>query len=146
MPPLVIQKEYGLSPIQQDALNIRMEVFVEEQHIPYELELDDLDTVTTHYVGYQGTLATVTARLQIKAEQNQGYIQRVATIRAARNQGYGKELINYILRDARKAGLASLSLNAQITALPFYLKSGFIEAGDWFLEADIPHKNMILKL
>lgn len=144
MQDLRIQKEYGISPTQKDAFTIRMNVFVEEQQIPYELELDDLDAVTTHYVRYQKNIPIVTARILTKPEQ--WYIQRVTTLETARNQGYAKQLMDHILLDARKAGITTLRLNAQITALPFYAKSGFIEMGEFFLDADIPHKTMILKL
>lgn len=86
----------------------------------------------------------VTARILAKPEQ--WYIQRMATLETARNQGYAKQLMDHILLDAHKAGITTLRLNAQITTLPFYAKYGFIEIGEFFLDADIPHKTMILEL
>jgi len=133
------------SPIFKDALNIRLSVFVDEQGVPEELERDDFDVITDHLVGYQCDQPVTTIR--IKAEADQWHIQRVATVKTARGHGYAKQLIEYsIQRATAEPKIIKLVLGAQLTAIPFYEKLGFKVIGPEFLDADILHREMELKV
>lgn len=133
------------SPIFKDALNIRLSVFVDEQGVPEELERDELDTSTNHFVGYKDDQAVTT--LRIKTEDNQWHIQRVATVKAARGHGYAKKLIENTIQSATaEPKIIKLVLGAQLTAIPFYEKLGFKVIGPEFLDAGILHREMELKV
>lgn len=131
----------GKGAIYNDALSIRLAVFVDEQQVPRELEYDDLDTQAKHWVGYVDNHPVVTIRTL--STDSGIHIQRVATIKSARHQGYARELLNKILQTL---GPNYFYLGAQLTAVKFYEKLGFKVMGEPFIEAGIQHKNMELNL
>ena len=121
---------------------IRLEVFVREQGVPLALEKDEHDEDATHFlVTTSNHLNIATARLL-----SGGHIGRMAVLAEYRNQGIGKSILKSIIEFAQKSNLDKLYLNAQVTAIPFYEKSGFITEGNEFLDAGIPHKKMTLTL
>lgn len=125
----------------EKAKSVRKAVFIEEQGIDPALEYDDLDPVCVHFVGEVEDEPVTTARLRI-VENGTGKVERVATLQAARGQGYAKKIMLEIEQVARKQNLHELKLGAQLTALPFYERLGYSAYGDEFLDADIPHKMM----
>ena len=137
-----IKYEYGdQSDIYKDAIKIRKTVFIEEQGVPEDIELDHLDYKTTHYVGYVDGEPVTTARIY-EDPIHEYHLQRVATLKEHRGKGYGKELVIFIERSLRHKPDAKIWLSAQDTALPFYKKMGYSTLGDGFMEADIPHHSM----
>lgn len=129
------------TPGYQDALAIRRAVFIDEQGISPELELDGTDADKMHYVGYVAGNPVTTARIDMLAG-NRLKIQRVATVQAARHHGYAGELIQQIIRDATTSEIKRIELDAQITALAFYRGLGFQTIGEPFEEAGIQHQTM----
>lgn len=99
---LKIHKCYGISKVQQDAFLIRQEVFIKEQAVPFNIEYDELEPLTTQYVGYIQQNPVTTARILNKKEKNIWYIQRVATLKSARHKGYAKQIMQHIIDDAKK--------------------------------------------
>ncbi|MDH5767324.1 MAG: GNAT family N-acetyltransferase, partial [Gammaproteobacteria bacterium] len=77
--------------------------------------------------------------------KSDGQIGRMAVLKEWRNQGVGKLLLDALLNYAKKSAYPEIYLHAQLTAIPFYEKSGFIIHSDEFMDAGIPHKTMILK-
>jgi len=142
----IVKKDFGLGTLRDAALAIRQDVFVTEQNVPLALELDDLDDETTHYVGFVGDQAVATARVAVNPATNNWHIQRVATDRQFRGHGYAAKVMQTIIADARANHAKTLDLGAQITALGFYEKLGFIGEGEIFMDAGIQHRNMILIL
>ncbi len=126
----------------KDAAMIRHEVFVEEQHVPVEEELDDRDAVCLHVVAYdaQGT-PVGTGRLL-----PDGHIGRMAVRRAERGKGIGSLLLTRLIDEARRQGHPFVVLAAQLHAQPFYAAHGFAAEGPVFLDAGIDHINMRLML
>lgn len=143
---LIVSKEYGAGALSREALAIRQTVFVGEQGVPIELEIDDLDDSTTHYVGFTESHAVTTARVLVNQDGSNWHIQRVATLSDARGHGYAAKIMQEIIADAKEAGVHTLDLGAQVSALGFYEKLGFEAEGDVFLDAGIEHRNMVLKL
>lgn len=143
---LIVSKEYGLGSFSKDALSIRQTVFVEEQGIPLELELDDFDSRTTHYVGFTAAKPVTTARVSINDQDNGWHIQRVATLSEARGHGYAAKLMKTIISDAKEAGIHKLDLGAQVSSRGFYEKLGFKPVGEPFMDAGIQHIEMILTI
>lgn len=130
------------SKIYQDALNIRHEVFVAEQKVPVNLEIDDLEDQTEHIVLYKDDEPIGTARIYDLG--NAIYkVQRVATKKEVRGQGYGAALMKQIERKIKEIGGSQIILGGQNTALPFYEKLGYTIDGAEFMDAGIPHHNMI---
>ena len=127
---------------------IRMIVFVEEQAVPPEEELDAYDVTATHFLTRcltplpeNPTGIVATARL-IDKGSGTGKIGRVAVLREYRGRGIGSLLMRTIEAHARDQGYTRLILEAQCHAIPFYEKLGYIAEGDIFLDAGIEHRLM----
>lgn len=128
--------------LRGDAGMIRFEVFVDEQNVPAELELDDMDAPSLHAVAYDATgLAVGTGRLL-----PDGHIGRMAVRKAARGKGIGGALLQALLGKARERGDTRVVLNAQTGAASFYLAHGFAISSEPFHEAGIEHVEMTLAL
>ncbi|MDR3240693.1 MAG: GNAT family N-acetyltransferase [Lactobacillaceae bacterium] len=140
---LIISKQYGTGQLSDWALEIRRQVFINEQNVPLDLEIDDLDDKTTHYVGFRGDQPITTARVLVNEEENSWHIQRVATLANERGHGYAHKIMQTIIEDAEIAGVKHLELGAQLTAQAFYEKLGFRTFGTTFMDAGIEHINMI---
>ena len=123
----------------RDALHaIRDEVFVREQHVPAELERDALDATCTHALArlLDGT-PVGTARLT-----PDGHIGRMAVLAGWRGQGVGAALLQALIDEAGRRGMAQLALSAQTHALGFYRRFGFLPEGEVYEEAGLPHQVM----
>ncbi|MCF6164696.1 Acetyltransferase GNAT family [Furfurilactobacillus rossiae] len=145
-PELDIEQLKGTDgKVYEDAVSVRLAVFVDEQGIDKELELDGHDEDATHYVGYDHGTPVVTARVKA-LDDDLLQIQRVATIDWARHRGYAVALINQITADAKENGFKTLYLEAQETAISFYAKQSFEAYGQPFLEANIWHRKMTKEL
>jgi len=120
----------------KDALRaVRRKVFVEEQHVPEELEWDDEDERCQHVIALAGDGAPIgTGRLL-----RNGHIGRMAVIKEWRGSGVGSAIMKHLLGLARSTGKEVVRLHAQTHAAGFYAKHGFKEEGEEFMEAGIPH-------
>ena len=124
--------------MQADAKPIRMEVFVQEQNVPADLEMDDRDAACLHAVAYDAAGTPLgTGRLL-----PDGHIGRMAVLRSARGAGIGGAILKGLMEKARERGDQKVVLSAQTHAAEFYLAHGFAMAGDVFHEAGIPHIEM----
>ncbi|WUR15961.1 GNAT family N-acetyltransferase [[Empedobacter] haloabium] len=122
----------------RDAAAIRTEVFVREQNVPAELEMDDKDAVCLHAVAYDAAGVPVgTGRLL-----PDGHIGRMAVLPSARGTGVGGALLQGLMAQARTRGHRGVALSAQTHAAPFYSAHGFQQAGEEFFEAGIAHVEM----
>jgi predicted GNAT family N-acyltransferase len=129
----------------QDAYHIRKQVFIEEQGVPEEMELDEHDPSAKHVLAYQSNLCVGTGRLVLLASHH-AQIGRMAVLPSFRKQGIGKALLLKLIALAKAEGVLALTLHSQVTAIPFYAKLGFIVEGPIYDEAGIPHRNMMLLL
>lgn len=123
--------------LRADATPVRHAVFVLEQKVPVELELDELDACAMHAVAYADGEPVGTARLL-----PDGQIGRMAVMPGRRGCGVGSQLLEAMLKLARDRGDRSALLHAQLQAIPFYRKHGFTAEGDVFLDAGIEHVSM----
>ena len=119
------------------AAPIRFAVFVEEQGVPPEIELDEMDAACIHAVAFTGEQAIATARLL-----PDGHIGRMAVLKNWRGRGIGRRVLDALTAEARRLGHRELALSAQVHAVPFYRAHGFVEQGEEFLEAGIRHQAM----
>ena len=120
---------------------IRRQVFIEEQNVPEELEWDEYDESSIHFLALHDGKAIAVARLK-----PDGQIGRMAVLSSYRQQGIGSRLLVFILKFAASKNLDQVYLHAQTSAIPFYEKHGFITQGAIFYEANIPHRGMLKKI
>lgn len=144
---LEIKHTYGLTNITEDAKGIRESVFVQEQGISPDLEFDDQDSNGIHYVGYGTDTDQPITTARIHLQDNLWHVGRVATVKEMRGQRFGKTLLEQIIKDAQNVPeihVVGLTLGAQVQASDFYKRLGFVQVGDIFQEAGIPHIEMVL--
>ena len=122
--------------------SVRRSVFIEEQKVPEELEWDEFDETSQHIIALDNSDHPIgTGR--IKAD---GQIGRMAVLKNWRNKGIGKSILDELLKIASQSKHDEIYLHAQLTAIKFYEKSGFIINSDEFMDAGIPHKTMIRRI
>ena len=117
-------------------------MFVIGQNVPEDIEMDEFDQEATHVLAYWNEISAGTARWRITNEGTK--LERFAVLDEYRNKGIGKALVEYILKEVR--GSEKIYLNAQEFVIKFYEKHNFVSVGKRFLEAGIPHKQMVYKL
>lgn len=123
------------------ALDLRVRVFVDEQGVDAEEELDHLDAGSLQIVGVDEKSVTATCRLR-DLGGGQWKLERMAVDRRVRRNGVGGRLLAGAEREARERGAAEMVLHAQRRAESFYASHGYRPEGDTFLEAEIEHVRM----
>ncbi|MFA6805983.1 MAG: GNAT family N-acetyltransferase [Bacteroidales bacterium] len=122
---------------------IRMQVFVIEQNVPSNEDWDK--EPSENYLIYNdqnlpiGTMRWREAEGKIK-------IERVSVLKEYRNQGYGEQLMKFVLEDIKRLNITKkqIILHSQLLAIPLYERLGFVKYGEIFYEAEIPHYAMRL--
>jgi predicted GNAT family N-acyltransferase len=129
-------------PEDAEALaQVREQVFVLEQGVPPELEWDGRDVEALHLLAEDTMGCPIgTARLLPG-----GHIGRMAVLPSWRRRGVGRALLKGLLAACRERGESLPHLNAQLTAVAFYRRLGFIPEGAEFTDAGIPHQHMLLR-
>lgn len=121
-------------------LALRSAVFVEEQGVPAALEHDALDAIATHLVLDDGGVIVGTCRLVSRDGVTR--LGRMAVARGRRGEGLGAALLAFAHEVAAAEGSGAMELHAQLTARPFYERSGYAAVGAGYEEAGIPHVTM----
>jgi YbgC/YbaW family acyl-CoA thioester hydrolase len=141
--PLIELRIGDWAQMQQDAMKVRVEVFVDEQQIPLAMEQDPADELSLHAVAYNRLgMPLATGRL-LPPQQGQGRIGRMAVKRVLRESGLGSQVLQALIAAAGQRGDRSVSLHAQRSAEGFYARSGFAPQGDGFEEVGLPHIEMV---
>ena len=128
----------------EGAMGVRFRVFVGEQNVPMEEELDETDASATHVIvvlnraGQEGEVIA-TGRVFYRDEDTAARIGRMAVDIEYRRQGIGGRLLKFLEDEAASQGVTTYILNAQVYVKDFYASHGYIERGEEFLEADIVH-------
>lgn len=123
-----------------DAFEVRRKVFVGEQNVPEEEEIDQHESEAVHFVLYSEGTAAGAGRFRIL--DGIGKVERICVLKESRNSGAGVAVMNKIEDYAKSQGISSLKLNAQTHAIPFYSRLGYETVSEEFLDAGIPHKTM----
>ena len=127
---------------QSQLREVRTKVFIDEQHVPIELEWDDLDETAQHLlVVNDQTYPVACARLL-----SNGSVGRMAVLIAWRGLGIGSALLNEAISLYVQQGLQTITLSAQVHAVTFYEKAGFVVMSQPYLDANILHVDMQLSM
>ena len=118
---------------------VRFGVFVDEQHVPENIEMDDRDPLCIHVLAFDDASPIGTGRIDL-AES--GKIGRLAVVSSKRRQGVGTALMEYLHGIAKNNALDMVWCNAQVSAVPFYEQLGYRVTSDPFYEANIEHVRM----
>lgn len=135
-----------------EALAIRRRVFIEEQGVSEAEEIDDHDadpaTVTSavHVLVYRDGVPVATGRLLLPHGDENTHIGRVAVLAEHRQTGAGRAVMNALHEIALERGLYDITLAAQLHAIGFYERLGYLSRGDVFLDAGIEHRWMDVSL
>ncbi|QZT42056.1 GNAT family N-acetyltransferase [Bacillus amyloliquefaciens] len=125
-----------------DAFFVRKEVFVKEQHVPEEEEIDQFEDTSEHIVIYDGGQPVGAGRWRLK--DGHGKLERICVMKSHRSLGVGAIIMQALEKAAAAKGAESFILHAQTQAVPFYEKQGYrVTSGEEFLDAGIPHLEMI---
>lgn len=123
------------------AFAVRMIVFCGEQRIAYALEHDEHDATAVHYLGEEQGDPVAVGRLRLLPHYAK--LERIAVRQPWRGRGYGRQITEFMLADARARGATAFVLHAQAHVTDFYARLGFRLDSDMFREADIPHYRMV---
>ena len=122
------------------AVGIRFRVFVDEQSVPPEIELDEFDAVATHAIALLDGVAVGTGRAIVEGDSAR--IGRMAVDRPHRRDGVGGLILRFLEEEAKAQGATEFVLHAQDYVKSFYAAHGYEEHGDTFMEAGILHVEM----
>ncbi|ADU30955.1 GNAT family N-acetyltransferase [Evansella cellulosilytica] len=125
----------------KDAYAVRRTVFIEEQGVPEEMEIDAHEDEAVHFVAYNDKGAPVGAG-RMRLFDDYGKAERICVVRSYRKKGVGDHLMKKLEEVALAKGKNELKLNAQTHAEQFYDRIGYETTSDTFYEAGIPHVTM----
>lgn len=120
---------------------VREQVFINGQNVPVELEWDGLDNEAIQLLVTDKNKPVATSRML-----DDGHIGRMAVMPGYRNQGIGSKMLLKLIDIAKDKNLSTVFLSAQVEAIDFYQKHGFTINSETYMDAGIPHKDMILNL
>ena len=124
------------------AFDVRTDVFIIEQKVDPAMEMDEYDAIANHYLALDDDKPVATARWREIGDKIK--LERFAVLDAYRNSGVGSKILAMVLEDVLPLN-KDIYLHAQLKAVDFYARQGFVAEGDIFLECDIEHYNMYYK-
>lgn len=138
----IVHTKDTMSDIYLDSVRIRQQVFVSEQGVPNDIEIDKHEADCIHCVLYSDNNEAVATCRLLPLDEGAIKLQRMAVQKKYRGKDYGRLIVEDAETFAKKHGYQSITLGAQISALGFYEKLGYIKEGDMFLDANIEHYQM----
>jgi len=122
------------------AFAIRRAVFCDEQHVPWEIEIDEFEDTAIHIIGDLQGLTVAVARLRLLPDHAK--LERIAVSKPYRGRGIGTGLIEFMMDTAREQDYSQFCVHAQAQLQPYYERLGFRVDGEPFVEAGIDHVPM----
>jgi len=122
---------------------IRKQVFIEEQNVPYALEMDGLDSEAVQIIAFFNNKPVGCARLRTNHCVK---LERIAILKEYRKRGFGKQITDYLIDYCKKKEYNEICLHSQTYISDFYEKLGFKKRGKQFLEAGTEHIEMYMKI
>jgi predicted GNAT family N-acyltransferase len=121
---------------------VREEVFIQEQHVPFDIEWDAYDTDAIHLLALDENNHPIGCARILK----QGRIGRMAVVKAWRGCGVGLALLHAALEQCKQMQMIKVSLSSQTHAIKFYQRAGFVVTSDAYIDANIWHVDMLRQL
>jgi len=141
----MIPHEITTSEGLQACQDLRREVFVDEQGVPADLEIDGKDAEAQHFALMEGERVIATCR--VRRMGSAAKIERMAVSKDYRGKGIGRDLMKFVVHKlSHTEGITLLKLSSQADAVPFYERLNFKKHGPEYLEANIPHYAMSREL
>ncbi|WP_377889510.1 GNAT family N-acetyltransferase [Alkalihalobacillus sp. R86527] len=128
----------------EDALKVRHRVFVQEQQVPEDLEIDQHEDEAIHFVAYDHHTPIAAGRYRMV--EAFAKVERICVLKERRGSGIGRLLMNEIEKQVSKKEIGGLKLNSQVSAIDFYKSLGYDITSEEFMDAGIPHVTMIKTL
>ncbi|MBD3109887.1 GNAT family N-acetyltransferase [Bacillus sp. AGMB 02131] len=138
---IIVQNQQQL----EEAYTIRKKVFVEEQNVPMEEEIDEFEMDAVHFLLYSEHDQPIAAG-RFREADGYGKVERICVLAEQRRTGAGKYIMESIAAYAEQNGINKLKLNAQTHAIRFYESLGYEVVSEEFMDAGIPHKTMVKTL
>lgn len=135
-------KEVSTQKEFEDALQVRRKVFIDEQQVPEEEEIDQYEDECTHVVLYDQNHQPVAAG-RLRNYEGIAKMERICVLASHRKFGIGNLVMKKLEELAKSKGFEKLKLNSQTHAEGFYKKLGYETISDIFMDAGIPHVTMI---
>lgn len=129
---------------RNQAYEVRKTVFVDEQNVSIEEEIDEHEDVAIHFVGFEDGSPIAASRLRWVDQM--GKLERICILKDHRGKSYGTQMIEAMEEQVIKKGFTQTKLHAQTRALTFYERLGYEVISDEFLDAGIPHVAMTKQL
>jgi predicted GNAT family N-acyltransferase len=129
--------------LPEDAANIRVEVFVDEQGFSEEFDSDDKNAI--HFVGYVDGKAVATSRV-LTLGDNKYLIGRIAVIKVFRGKGFGSLIVKVAEEHIKRIGGKAILIHSQLQAADFYEKLGYVKTGETDIEEGCPHCMMLKQI
>ena len=137
---LTVLEVGGDRALMVQAWALRRRVFIDEQGVPEEIEVDEDDARAIHALALEDGRPVGCGRMLAQGDYVK--IGRMAVVREQRGRGIGRQLLLFLMERAKNAGFRRAVLDAQLHAEEFYRKQGFTPVGDIFEEAGIMHRRM----
>jgi predicted GNAT family N-acyltransferase len=134
----------GADPFMSEIYALRRRVFVVEQGVPEEMEIDEHDKDAVHLAAVSN--GHVIGTLRILPDGRTAKIGRMAVSASWRKQGLGREMMEFAAAIVLRRGAEEIILGAQLSAREFYKRLGYKEEGPIFDDAGLPHVIMRKKL
>lgn len=129
---------------RQAVYSVRKTVFVAEQKVPEELEIDEFEETAIHFIGYEKDEPVAASRLRLFSKY--GKLERIAVKKAYRGQSIGSNIIRIMEDEIAAHHINEAILNAQTHATGFYESLGYEVFSEEFMDAGIPHVSMVKKI
>ena len=139
--PKITVKRVSSAAELSRAYAIRIRVFVKEQNVPREVELDADDGRAIHFLAMDCVRTIGTARVVLR--RHAAKIGRMAVLKSWRRKGVGAKLLTRAIAQARKMKARKIYLHAQVAVSGFYQRMNFHACGPVFDEAGIAHRKMV---
>jgi len=129
---------------RKDAFQTRHTVFIQEQKVPPDEEMDHFDDNSIHFIGYKDGQPIAASRLRFI--EHSGKLERICVLPSYRGKSYGRQLIEAMEKEILNHDFVKAKLNSQSHATEFYEKLGYKIISEEFMDAGIPHVTMTKKL
>ncbi|MBS3113660.1 GNAT family N-acetyltransferase [Candidatus Woesearchaeota archaeon] len=126
----------------EQVFRIREIIFIREQKVQKNIERDEFDKISKHVIILYKNKPVGCARIRLIGKKAK--LERIALLKGYRGRGFGKNIVNYLIKYCKKKDIKEICMNSQYYLKNYYKKFGFKTRGKTFMEAGIKHIEMYL--